>query len=396
MPDYGQSPGVRPASTSASMPEFCVPARLDHGHLFALHLFCLLEQAGESEGAGGLGEIVRGRNKTRIASAAASSLTVITLAAPAQTTEIASSSGSGRRHRRRRFGGLSRDDVPGCHRKCRRGRLVRHHPYYLGVKPEKVTNSDEPAYARTLPDRNIDGIELAGGREELAGISRDAENEISVETRHGLEPAFRRGPRELPRLLEVTAMNDQLRPKGLHGAFLSGLLPCGTTIATLRPFAAPGKSKALAVIAPGRRDDPFDAGTLLAQPFCVNQPSTDLERSRWRVVLVLYPDFGAHQLRQQRPEVLRRRGHERAHDARRPNKVFGTDRHGTCLPARSPATLRAVLSSAAVYGLSPAGLERTRALRDLFEVICEPPRTATAHTLEPARKILAATCDIIA
>jgi hypothetical protein len=221
------------------------------------------------------------------------------------------------------------------YRKGRGGGLLGHDGDHVCAQAELIADADDAAGTRAHPNRYVDGVELAGGFEQLSCIRGDTQHQIRVIGRDGLQPARGTdGTCVLAGGLEVVPMLDQLCAEALHGSVLVRAIADGHDDRDLDSDRSPGERQALAVVAPRGRDDAFDPRPLAAQPFGVDEATADLERSGRCVVLVLHPHLGADVARQQRPDVLRRRRHPPSDDFARPGKLFGTERHRTTLPDR--------------------------------------------------------------
>ncbi len=118
-------------------------------------------------------------------------------------------------------GAVRRHDMAGCEGQRKGRRSGGLNANNLGLEAERVARGNAAANPRTLADRNIEHVEIGMLAHQLERIGRDAERQIAVEGRHGVQvPLLREPHRLLARGLKILAVLDQLRAERPHGRVL--------------------------------------------------------------------------------------------------------------------------------------------------------------------------------
>ena len=157
----------------------------------------------------------------------------------------------------------------------------------------------------------------SGTAHQLQRVGGDAAHQQRMEGADGVQVLGRGDAHRLdPGGLEILAMLDHLRAPGAHGGVLLDRVAVRDPDLDRNAVAAGREGDRLAVVAARGRGDPRRPA---APPEIVevDQPPAQLEGARGGVVLVLQPDLGPRPRAQQRPGVLRGRGHHGVHQFRR-------------------------------------------------------------------------------
>ena len=150
------------------------------------------------------------------------------------------------------------------------------------------------------------------GAKQLQRVGADAGDELRLERPDEAQP-FARGQagRVAARLVEVAPVLDQLGAEGSHRRVLVAGIAVRNDDHAAQAVAARGVREALSMVASRRADDAGGALAALGHRAEQVESAANLEGAGRRVVLVLDPDLAAGATREQRPRVLRRRGHRR-------------------------------------------------------------------------------------
>ena len=186
------------------------------------------------------------------------------------------------------------------------------------LQPQQISYRDEAADARSHADRHVDRIEVGHGLEQLQRVGRHAFHQIPMKGGHEMVAAFLGKPCGMrPAFIEIGADNDQLAAEGLHRRVLLARIADRHENGARHACARRRKCDRLAMIAARGGDDAVELRGSSLEPIEIDNATPHLEGADGRVVLVLDPHLRARTLRQQRPGMLRRRRHDRAHERNR-------------------------------------------------------------------------------
>ena len=175
--------------------------------------------------------------------------------------------------------------------------------------------------------------------QQLERVGRDAEREIAVEGRHGVQPARLCEPHGLlARILEILAVFDQLRAERAHRGVLLARIAVRDDNRHREAGAPSGEGEALAVIAARRRDQAFRLRRAAHERVYIGEAAANLERAGRLVVLVLDHNLGADPFAKQRPGKSRRRPQRPLHDLMRPPQLIETEHRPHPATSATPAS----------------------------------------------------------